>query len=97
MENQVTLDRAEYDRLKEIEREAKTLKQIIDKDEPLIVNMVDGYNGVQEYNVYSGRDKVKALFNTLERRVVVAEDNSKAIEERYKKSQELLKYVKDNI
>jgi hypothetical protein len=95
--NLVTLDRQEYDALKEIEREAKTLKKIIDNDEPLIISMSEGYGGEQRYNVYSGRDKVKDLFLQLEKAIEYERKRNDDIEKRYKKSQEVLKYVKENI
>ena len=94
MENQVTLDRSEYDSLQDYKRKFTQQKELMENDEPLILLIKHDYHGEERLKVYSGEPRVKELFLHYESRVKEQEKNLKNIEDRYKEESNQFKEIK---
>ena len=94
MENQVTLDRREYDYLQECKRELATMNERFENDEPIIVSATDRW-GESSFNVFSGKKKVEDFFSQHNAAVKDLKAELKTLEDRYKKQSAFLAVMKE--
>jgi len=94
MENQVTLDRSEYDRLKDSERELKTLNQTLQDNEPLIISVHDRWGNENNMRAISGKEQVEDFFKEYNQLNEQLREEVKIIEEKYEKQNDLLQLIK---
>lgn len=94
MENQVTLDRQEYDDLQNFKRKYLHQKEVLDNNEPLILRIDAGYHNEETLRVFSGEREVKELFENYTESIGRYNKDLKVLKDEYEDGEAKLKEIR---